>query len=55
MKIVGLDLSMNGTGCVSLTLDSNLEILQTEYLGFCSVKKHEGNSSVVRGKSCPLF
>tara|TARA_R110001606_G_scaffold14319_2_gene60683 strand:+ start:22570 stop:23247 length:678 start_codon:yes stop_codon:yes gene_type:complete len=43
MKIVGLDLSMNSSGLVSLTLDDNLDILETKYEGFCSVKKHEAD------------
>ena len=41
MKIVGLDLSMNSSGLVSLILDDNLDIIETKYEGFCSVKKHE--------------
>lgn len=41
MKICGLDLSMNSSGLVSLTLDDNLDIIETKHEGFCSVKKHE--------------
>ena len=40
MKIVGLDLSMNGSGLVKLTLDDNLDVIKAECEAFCSVKKH---------------
>ncbi len=43
MKICGLDLSMNSSGLVSLTLDDDLEIIETKHEGFCSVKKHESD------------
>lgn len=44
MKICGLDLSMNSSGLVSLTLDDNLDIIETKHEGFCSVKKHESDT-----------
>jgi len=41
MKIVGLDLSINGSGCVMNQLDSNLDIIETNYMSFTQVKKNE--------------
>jgi Holliday junction resolvasome RuvABC endonuclease subunit len=43
-KIVGLDLSMNSSGLVKLTLDDNFDIVDTQYEGFCAVKKHESDN-----------
>lgn len=43
MIIVGLDLSMNGSGLVKLTLDDNLEVIKAECEAFCSVKKHSSD------------
>ena len=40
MKIAGLDLSINGSGCVRLELDKNLDIINKEYLSFTQVKKN---------------
>jgi len=40
MKIVGLDLSINGSGCVSLTLDDNLDIIDKDFRTFTTVKKN---------------
>lgn len=40
MKIVGLDLSINGSGCVKFDLDKNLDIADLEYLSFTHVKKN---------------
>jgi hypothetical protein len=40
MKIVGLDLSINGSGCVSFELDNDLEIKNMKYLSFTTVKKN---------------
>ena len=34
MKIVGVDASPHSTGLVKFTLDSNLDILEIERLGF---------------------
>jgi Holliday junction resolvasome RuvABC endonuclease subunit len=43
IKIVGLDLSMNGSGLVKLTLDNNYDVIKTECEAFCSVKKHSSD------------
>ncbi len=40
-KIVGLDLSINGSGCVKFELDNNLDIIKKEYMSFTQVKKNE--------------
>ena len=40
MKIIGLDLSINGSGCVMNQLDSKLDIIETNYLSFTPVKKN---------------
>jgi len=40
MKIVGLVLSLNGSGCVKFELDKNLDIINQEYLAFTQVKKN---------------
>lgn len=46
MIICGLDLSMNGSGLFKLFLDDNLNIVDTDYMAFCSVKKH-ANDKVI--------
>lgn len=43
MNICGLDLSMNSSGLVKLTLDENLNIIDKDYMGFTQVKKHESD------------
>lgn len=40
MKIVGIDASINSTGIVKLTLDSNFNATDVEFLSFTQVKKH---------------
>lgn len=40
MKICGLDLSLNGSGCVMFELDKNLDITDHQYLAFTQVKKN---------------
>lgn len=41
MKICGLDLSMNGSGCVSFELDEKLNVVKSDFLTFTTVKKRE--------------
>jgi hypothetical protein len=41
MKILGLDLSINGSGCVKFELDDKLNVIGKSYLSFTQVKKHE--------------
>lgn len=46
MKIVGIDASINSTGCVSFDVDSQYNIVGTDYLSFTQVKKHETNKII---------
>jgi len=46
MIICGLDLSMNGSGLVKLELDDDLNVVNTDRMGFCSVKKHSNDTDI---------
>lgn len=39
MIITGLDLSINGSGCIKFNLDNNLDIVDCDYLAFTQIKK----------------
>lgn len=41
MKILGLDLSINGSGCVKFDLDNLFNVTEMSYMSFTQVKKHE--------------
>lgn len=40
VKIVGLDLSINGSGCVKISLNNNLNIINIDYIAFSNIKKN---------------
>lgn len=44
--IVGIDPSINGTGCYKLTFSSNLSFKESDYLSFTTVKKNS-NSKII--------
>ena len=41
MKIAGLDLSPNSSGVTKFTLDEKFNVIESDYLGFTTVKKNE--------------
>lgn len=43
MIIVGLDLSINGSGCVKFILNDNLDIVGSDYLAFTQIKKNSSD------------
>lgn len=50
MKIVGLDLSINSSGCVKFELDKNLDIVDMDYRGFTHVKKNSSKNVLFYSK-----
>lgn len=50
MVIVGLDLSLNGSGCVKMELDDELNIINRDYLGFTQVKKNSSKNVLFYSK-----
>ena len=46
MIISGIDPSMSSTGIVKFYLDENLNIVNTDYMGFCQVKKNADDVNV---------
>lgn len=52
MKIVGLDMSVTHTGCVMMTLDDRLNIVDTDWLTFTTTKKYASERSIWYDKDC---
>ena len=52
MKIVGLDMSVTHTGCVMMTLDDRLNIVDTDWLTFTTTKKYASEHSIWYDKDC---
>lgn len=50
MKIVALDLSINGSGCVKFYLDEKLNVVNMDYLGFTHVKKNSSKNIIFYNK-----
>lgn len=46
--IVGLDASITGSGLTKYWLDKDMNVLGTDYLGFCKVKKHCDEKNIFR-------
>jgi len=46
MVIVGIDPSMNSSGLVKFVLDDDLNIVDNDYMGFCSVKRNADDIKV---------
>jgi hypothetical protein len=40
LKICGLDLSINGSGCVKFEVDDDLNIIKKDYMAFTQIKKY---------------
>lgn len=43
MILCGLDLSINGSGCIKFILNNDLEIIEKDYLAFTQIKKFSCN------------
>ncbi len=57
-QIVGLDISITGTGCVKFSLNDEFKIESTSYMGFTSVKKNNAtdpNIMLYESKGAPSF
>lgn len=46
MKIAGLDMSVTHTGAVMMTLDQNLDIMETDWLSFTTTKKYASDRAI---------
>lgn len=47
MKIAGLDMSVTHTGAVMMTLDQNLEIVETDWLSFTTTKRYASDKAIL--------